>query len=192
MSPGGSQPCCGRRGLLILAHLPNLITTSLLAEVAHLQQDNLVLTECHCGQWETSFGLSLGPWLQPCMSICGSTWTDALHAAHAQAACVLKLYQSEMGWSLCIDAGMHVGLRTCLTILVACPIVRSLTLAFTIVGSCWPGSGSVLRLDDFVLVYFALFYTTTDTSFGICQGYPGSSRISPVGLDRCNTLSHAM
>ena len=34
--------------LWILAHLPNLITTFLLAEMAHLQQNNLVLTEWHC------------------------------------------------------------------------------------------------------------------------------------------------
>ena len=38
--------------LWILAHLPDLVTTFLLAEVAHLQQNNLVSTEWHCGQWE--------------------------------------------------------------------------------------------------------------------------------------------
>ena len=32
-------------------------------EVAHLQQNNLVSTEWHCGQWEIFFGLSSGPLL---------------------------------------------------------------------------------------------------------------------------------
>ena len=49
--------------LWILAHLPDLVTTFLLAEVAHLQQNNLVSTEWHCGQWEIFFGLSSGPLL---------------------------------------------------------------------------------------------------------------------------------
>ena len=49
--------------LWILAHLPDLVATFLLAEVAHLQQNNLVSTEWHCGQWEIFFGLSLGPLL---------------------------------------------------------------------------------------------------------------------------------
>ena len=35
--------------LWIPAHLPDLVTTFLLAEVAHLQQNNLVSTEWHCG-----------------------------------------------------------------------------------------------------------------------------------------------
>ena len=47
--------------LRILAHLPDLITTCLLIEVAHLQQDDLVSTSCHCGQWKTLSGLSSGP-----------------------------------------------------------------------------------------------------------------------------------
>ena len=45
---------------LILAHLPDLVTTFLHEEVAHLQQNNLVSTEWHCGQWEIFFGLSSG------------------------------------------------------------------------------------------------------------------------------------
>ena len=49
--------------LWIPAHLPDLVTTFLLAEVAHLQQNNLVSTEWHCGQWEIFFGLSSGPLL---------------------------------------------------------------------------------------------------------------------------------
>ena len=47
--------------LWILAHLPDPVTTFLLAEVAHLQQNNLVSTEWHCGSWEIFFGLSSGP-----------------------------------------------------------------------------------------------------------------------------------
>ena len=39
--------------LSILAHLPDLNTTFLLADLAHLRQTTLVSTECHCGQWET-------------------------------------------------------------------------------------------------------------------------------------------
>ena len=35
----------------------------LLAEVAHLQQNNLVSTEWHCDQWEIFFGLPSGPLL---------------------------------------------------------------------------------------------------------------------------------
>ena len=49
--------------LWIPAHLPDLVTTFLFAEVAHLQQNNLVSTEWHCGQWEIFFGLSSGPLL---------------------------------------------------------------------------------------------------------------------------------
>ena len=40
-----------------------IVTTFLFAEVAHLQQNNLVSTEWHCGQWEIFFGLSSGPLL---------------------------------------------------------------------------------------------------------------------------------
>ena len=50
-----------KKRLWILAHLPDLVTTFLLADVAHLQQTNLVSTECHCGQWEIFFGPSSGP-----------------------------------------------------------------------------------------------------------------------------------
>ena len=39
------------------------VTTLLLAEVAHLQQNHLVSTEWHCGQWEIFLGLSSGPLL---------------------------------------------------------------------------------------------------------------------------------
>ena len=48
----------------------------------HMQQNNLVSKEWHCGQWEVFFGLSSGPLISmTCMSIRGKTWTDALHAA---------------------------------------------------------------------------------------------------------------
>ena len=42
-----------RERLWILAHLPDLITTFLPADLAHLQQNTLVSKECHCGHWET-------------------------------------------------------------------------------------------------------------------------------------------
>ena len=49
--------------LWIPAPLPDLVTTFLLAEVAHLQQNSLVSTEWHCDQWEIFFGLPSGPLL---------------------------------------------------------------------------------------------------------------------------------
>ena len=83
----------------ILAHLPDPVTTFLLAEVAHLQQNNLVSTEWHCGQWEIFFDLSSGPLITViCMDIHGNTWTHALHATHFNCL-TSSLYHLEVGWS---------------------------------------------------------------------------------------------
>ena len=40
-----------------------------------------------------------------------------------------------------------------------------------------------------LLLGSAVFFTVTDELYGICQGCPGSTCISPVWLERCNTLS---
>ena len=90
-----------KESLWILGHLPDLVTTFLLADVAHMQQNNLISTEWHFGQWKIFFGLPLGPLIKvSCMSIRGNTWTDTLHVAHFSCLC-LSLYRLEVGWSLC-------------------------------------------------------------------------------------------
>ena len=111
--------------LWILAHLPDLITTFLLAEVAHLQQNNLVSKEWHCGQWEIFFDLSSGPLItRTCMSIRGNTWTDALHAARFSCL-TLSLYPLEVGWFLyplgvvSLANSECICLRTCFTIILS-------------------------------------------------------------------------
>ena len=60
---------------------------------------------------------------------------------------------------------MRVCLRTCITIVVSCPSDCSLTLAFTLTDSCWPGLRARSLGLMSVLVSFALFYTVTDTLF---------------------------
>ena len=86
--------------LWFLAHMPDPVTTFLLAEVAHLQQNHLVSTEWHCGQWAIFFGLSSGPLITvTCMSLGGNTWTDALHATRFSCL-TLSSYHLEVGWFL--------------------------------------------------------------------------------------------
>ena len=55
------------------------------------------------------------------------------------------------------------------------------------VDSCWPGLGSVLRVN-----VCPCLNTVSDNLLESARGCPGSTCISPVWLGRCNTLSLPM
>ena len=62
---------------------------------------------------KSSLAYPRGPCLQYCMSICGNTWTDALHAADFEL--LVSNVQNQVGWSVFLVAwpALCVCVRTC-------------------------------------------------------------------------------
>ena len=85
-----------KHDLCPLAHLPDLITLFLPADLAQLQNNNLVLSGCHGSQWEP-FQTYLGVLAYSNACLCGNnTWMNALHAAHLR--CYVYLCKFQVGW----------------------------------------------------------------------------------------------
>ena len=87
---------------------------------------------------------------------------------------------------LCCSFGtsVRVCLKTCFTLMLSCPIDCSLKFAFTIVDSCWPGLGSVLRLDVCPCLFCVVLHGDRQSLLGSARGCTGSACISPVWLER--------
>ena len=99
--------------LWILAHLPDhnvLACRSGAPATTSYQRNGIVING------KSSLAYPRGPCLQYCLSICGNTWTNALHAAHFEL--LVSSVQNQVGWSvfLVLYPGQHyvcVCVRTC-------------------------------------------------------------------------------
>ena len=100
MPPGSSQPCCGRRGCGSRHICPISSQRSCLqkwrtcSRTTSYQRNGIVASA------RSSLAYPRGPCLQYCLSICGNTWTDALHAAHFEL--LVSSVQNQVGWSIFI------------------------------------------------------------------------------------------
>ena len=78
-------------------------------------------------------------------------------------------------------------MRACFTVIVSSLIDCYLTLAVTMIVSCWPGLGSVLRLDVCPCLFCVVFHSDGHSLLGSARECPGSTCISPVWLEKCDT-----
>ena len=80
--PGCSQPCCGRRGCGSRHICPISSQRSCLQKWRTCSRTTSYQRNGIVASGKSSLAYPRGPCLQYCLSICGNTWTDALHAAH--------------------------------------------------------------------------------------------------------------
>ena len=153
---------------------------------------------------KSSLAYPRGPCLQYCMSICGNTWTDALHAAHFEL--LVSSVQIQVGWSVPWPA-LCVCVRTCVfpycssclwytwkSIYIlgahACFFI-SLCLFFASVGQASARPIASLPWTLFTsLLTHRLVLLCIDAHCFIFWALPGDVLAAPesaLGLERCNT-----